>query len=105
MKRKVLLTTMLAIAVLATASLVMAQTPSVPNLINFQGRLTDNVGNPVSDGPHTVNFFIYDSRTLGILLWSESQAPTTAGGLFTTQLGSVNPLPQTLFKDYDSLFL
>lgn len=105
MKRKVLLIATLAITILIFTSLAMAVTPSVPNLINFQGRLTDNVGNPVTDGAHTVDFYIYDSRTLGALLWSESQSPTTAGGLFTTQLGLVTPLPVTLFEDWDSLFL
>jgi hypothetical protein len=107
MKRTVLLTATLAIALLTAASMVMAQppTPSVPNLINFQGRLTDNVGNPVADGAHTVDFYIFPVRTGGVSVWNESQTPTTTGGLFTTQLGLNTPLPLTLFEDYDSLFL
>ncbi len=106
MKRTALLTATLAITLLVVASMVMAQpNPSVPNLINFQGRLTDNTGNPVANGAHTVEFYIYNSRTLGTLLWNETQNPTTTGGLFTTQLGLLNPLPLSLFEDYDSLFL
>ncbi len=107
MKRPVFLVATLAIALLAVTSLVMAQpyTPSVPNLINFQGRLTDNVGNPVADGAHSVHFYIFPVRTGGVSIWDELQNPTTTGGLFTTQLGLVNLLPMTLFQDYDSLFL
>lgn len=108
MKRTVLLTATLAITFLHLASYAWSQPAprsSVPNLLNFQGRLTDNLGNPVANGAHTVDFYIFPVRTGGVSVWSESQTPTTTGGLFTTQLGSVNPLPVTLFQDYDSLFL
>src|SRR3989337_1194507 len=107
MKRTVLLTTILAITFFATASLVMAQlppSPSAPNLLDFQGKLTTPAGNPVADGPHSFIFRIFDAPVAGALLWSEGPlAISTTGGLFTHQLGSSTTLPQTLFQDYTGL--
>ncbi len=92
------------LAVLLSASLVLGQV-SVPNLINFQGRLTDASNNPVADGSHTVNFTIWTLPSGGSNVWTENTSQSTSGGLFTHNLGSVTALPQTLFQDYDSLFL
>ncbi|HKZ22665.1 MAG TPA: hypothetical protein VJ165_05610 [candidate division Zixibacteria bacterium] len=86
-------------------SAIFAQS-SVPNLINFQGRLTDASGNPVTDGAHSVTFRLFDVPSGGAALWTEAATPTTSGGLFTHLLGSITPFPtQTLFQDYDSLYL
>ena len=35
----------------------------IPNIINYQGKLTDNLGNPVPAGPYQVTFKIWDSPT------------------------------------------
>lgn len=90
--------------VFAAASLAYGQA-SVPNLINFQGFLTDTAGAPVSDGSHGVDFRIYTALSGGSLLWTELTTQTTSNGVFTHQLGSITALSQTLFQDYDSLFL
>jgi len=88
----------------AGTSMLQAQS-SVPNLLSFQGRLS-NAGGPAADGPHDFTFQIYDSLAGGTSRWSEGPvALTTSGGLFTHQLGSVVSLPQTLFQDYDQLYL
>lgn len=79
--------------------------PSVPNLINFQGRLTDASGNPVADGSHAVNFTLWTLPTGGATVWTENTSQTTSSGLFTHNLGSVTGLFTTLFEDYDSLYL
>lgn len=92
------------LAVLLLTSLVLGQV-SVPNLINFQGRLTDASGNPVADGSHTVNFTLWTLPSGGSNVWTENTSQTTSGGLFTHQLGSVTALPEQLFQNYDSLFL
>jgi len=78
---------------------------SVPNLINFQGRLTDASGNPVTDGVHAVTFRLFDVPSGGAALWTEAATPTTSGGLFTHLLGSITALLQTIFQNYDSLYL
>ncbi|MGH8003630.1 MAG: hypothetical protein ACRECJ_02760 [Limisphaerales bacterium] len=97
---------LLAAGVAFVAGTALGQS-SVPNLINFQGKLTDNLGNPVADGPHNFTFRIFDGPEGGsILLWREGPlAISTAAGLFNHQLGSSTALPQTLFLDYDSLYL
>lgn len=83
----------------------IANGPSVPNLINFQGRLTDASGNPVADGSHTINYTIWNLPTGGSTLWTENTSQSTSSGLFTHNLGSVTALPEELFQTYDSLYL
>ena len=79
--------------------------PSVPNLINFQGRLTDASGNPVADGSHTVNFTLWTLPSGGVNVWTENTSQTTSGGLFTHNLGSITLLNPDLLQGYDSLYL
>jgi len=80
-------------------------TPSVPNLINFQGRLTDASGNPVANGSHTVNFTLWTLPSGGANVWTENTSQTTSGGLFTHNLGSITTLNPGLLEGYDSLYL
>ncbi|MGH8003908.1 MAG: hypothetical protein ACRECJ_04200, partial [Limisphaerales bacterium] len=101
MKRTGKLTALLAAAILIMASSALAQS-SVPNLINFQGRLNDNTGNPVADGAYSVRFGIFALPVGGSPLWGQITTQNTVGGLFTQTLG---PFPDTLFEGYDSLFL
>ncbi len=107
MKRLLVFTAVLAIALL-TSTLVMAQplAPSVPNLIDFQGKLTTAGGPPVADGPHAFIFRIYDAPAGPNLLWSEGPVIiVTTGGLFTHQLGSSAALPELLFIDDNPHYL
>jgi hypothetical protein len=82
------------IGVLAVALLgvgVAAAQP--PQMITYQGLLTDASGAPVSDGNYSLTFRIYDASVGGTQLWIETQ-PSVAvvGGLFKVQLGSVSSL-------------
>lgn len=70
----------------------------VPQLINYQGVLTDAQGNPV-DGTQSVQFSIYDSATEGDELWTETQSVIISDGLFHVLLGSVTPIPYLVFQD------
>jgi hypothetical protein len=76
--------------------------PAVPNLLSYQGRLTDPLtGAPVPDGTYAMSFAIYDAAGGGALLWSESytgadEVPVT-GGLFSVLLGSQTALSAALF--------
>lgn len=73
-------------------------TAEVPQLINYQGRLTNPDGSPVVDNNYQIAFAIYDQPTGGAVLWSNSpQTLSVENGLFTYQLGSVTPLPDSLF--------
>lgn len=65
---------------------------SVPHLINYQGRLSDSSGNPLT-GSYNVTFRIYDALTAGNLIWSETQNGVVVNkGLFCVLLGSVTSL-------------
>lgn len=99
-QRVSLLTT--AIALLVTATALSA---GVPKMISYQGRATVESGSPVTDGDHSCMFQLFDHPTAGSLRWTESATVQTTGGLFTHLLGSVVPLPDTLFAHYDSLYL
>jgi hypothetical protein len=71
---------------------------SVPNLIPFQGLLTDNGGNPITGGV-SLDLAIYDAPGGGTLLWSETQgAVAVADGLFDVQLGAVTSVPLRMFN-------
>ncbi len=72
----------------------------VPKLINYQGNLTDSEGNPVADGDYNMVFTIYDSESSPTGIWySGIQSVHVENGAFSYFLGSVNPLPDTLFND------
>lgn len=75
----------------------------VPKPINYQGRLTDALGEPVADGSYNVVFTIYNDPTLsggGNIVWSSgSQAVTTSNGLFSYLLGSNVAFPTDIVSD------
>jgi Chaperone of endosialidase len=77
----------------------------IPNLITYQGRLTDNAGVPVADGGHDLTFTIYDDSTSGTVLWSEMHSITTESGLFNVQLGSIISLDDSIFAWSPDLFI
>ncbi|MCK4427372.1 MAG: tail fiber domain-containing protein [candidate division Zixibacteria bacterium] len=74
-------------------------TAAVPHLINYQGMLTDDAGDPITDTLN-IEFKIYDSQTLGNLKWSETQTDVSIiDGLFNVVLGSVNPIDTLSFSE------
>ena len=90
-----------------TASLSFAATP---NLINYQGTLTDKVGAPEPDGSYDAVFSIYDVPTAGTALWSETWNASSgqlvvAGGSFSVLLGSHTVLPASFFVDHTTTYL
>lgn len=72
--------------VLAAGNLVASDI--APKLVNYQGRLTDELGHPV-DGTVTMVFTIYGSDTGSDLLWQETHSNVQVeDGLFTVLLGA-----------------
>ena len=71
---------------------------SVPVLMNFQGRLADSEGRPISS-PVEVTFRIYDVATGDSPLWEEVQNIDAENGLFTVLLGSDVPLTPAFFAN------
>ena len=85
--------------VLISATCAFAE---VPDSLNFQGRLTDTGGNPLS-GTYDITFRLYGQETGGTEFWTEEHVGVTvSGGLFTVLLGSITPLrpaPATTSSD------
>ncbi|PKK82111.1 MAG: hypothetical protein CVT49_15480 [candidate division Zixibacteria bacterium HGW-Zixibacteria-1] len=66
-------------------------------MINYQGRLTDNAGNPVANGYYTLTFTIY-GQGLPVPLWTSGpQNVYVSNGLLNYKLGSSNPIPESVF--------
>lgn len=86
---------------LATWLLIAAVAPmvvhGVPNLIDYQGKLTDLGGTPTV-GPVQITFAVYANEADIANLWSETH-PTVhlTEGLFHVLLGSVSTMPANLF--------
>ncbi len=93
------------VLVAATSALVPREAHAgVPPVINFQGVLSTPGGTSVRDSTYSVTFTIYNAPTGGTAGWTETQPITTSKGLFNALLGSVTPLPNSVFAD-SSLFL
>jgi microcystin-dependent protein len=62
---------------------------SVPKLIDYQGRLTDAGGQPLSNGVYSVRFELFDTFSLNSsLIWGRTYSTTVLGGQFNVVLGS-----------------
>ncbi len=71
----------------------------IPKLINYQGMLTDDSGNPLTDTLN-ITFKIYNASSGGTLRWQETQPNIPViNGLFNVILGSVNPIDSLTFNE------
>ena len=84
MKRGLLAGAILALAV----TIAQAQTPSTPQMINYQGRLTDINGVPAVTGNYTLVFNIYADKSGGSSIWG----PQVFDGATTTGHGPRIPV-------------
>ena len=85
---------LVAIMLIAVSSVVAA----LPTTMSYQGLLTNAVGTPLT-GTYMVTFRIFNVATGGSAIWSEMQSVTATEGLFSVNLGSVQPLNPTVFSD------
>lgn len=94
----------LATFVLVSAALLLASavdtTAAVPRIINYQGRLADNTGAPLT-GTYDITFKIYAVASgPGSPLWTETHnAVNVKNGLFTVALGQSVDLSAAYFTD------
>jgi len=70
----------------------------VPRLINFEGKLTEKDGTPIS-GTKTITFKIYESETGPIPIWVETRNVILENGFYSILLGSVEPFPSSMKFD------
>jgi len=97
---------LLAMALVLLATLVALPVwAAVPDRINYQGKLTDSGGNPLS-GSQLIRVFIHEQATGGTDLWFEEHTVTLSDdGVYNLQLGSQAPFPANLFSAYPALYL
>jgi len=80
-------------------------TASSTTTISYQGRLADSGGNPVNTSVG-MTFRIYNLPTGGSPSWTEVYASVpVSDGLFHVLLGSSTPIPNSLFRDNNTLYL
>jgi len=71
-----------------------------PRLLNYQGRLTDKSGRPLT-GSYEVTFKIYDAENAGTLKWEETHPSVVIEkGVFSVLLGSVKNLDLAFDQQY-----
>jgi len=85
------------IVVFAAIFALVGTALAVPEVISYQGKLTDNTGTPL-EGVQNMTFRLYNNSVGGTELWSETQTgvPIT-GGIYDVRLGSVTPLDSNRF--------
>ena len=65
----------------------------IPKSINYQGRLTNVGGTPVTDGNYNITFVIWNLAAGGVSQWSSGLVSVAVSdGFFEVQLGG-NPMP------------
>lgn len=72
----------------------------IPGTINYQGVLKDNSGIVVGDGDYAITFKLYNTMSGGTELWTETKTLPVSGGVFSTMLGSVNPINIEFTEQY-----
>jgi hypothetical protein len=84
---------------LLSAGLMSISAAEVPQMVSYQGHLVNSVGDPI-DSAVTITFSIYDLPEGGVVIWTETYASANVSdGWFNVTLGSINPLPDTVFAD------
>ena len=67
-----------------------------PQNMNFQGRLTDASGNPLT-GSQSVTFSVWDAVSAGNQIWTETQNVSVSSGIYNVGLGSQLALSTAVF--------
>ena len=72
----------------------------IPRTLSYQGVLTDSSGNPKPDNTYNLTFRLYENELTGSILWTEVKSLEVKRGLFSTILGDLTPLPDSLKFDH-----
>lgn len=87
----------LIIAVCLCLLVVSAALANVPQMINYQGKITTPQGGLINATVSMI-FSIYDDSTDGTALWTETHdSVKVEKGIFSVLLGSVNEIPDSVF--------
>ena len=89
------------ITVLACVLAISASYAEIPQVISYQGKVTDSSGDAIADGTYTMRFRIYDAVTGGTMEWdSGNQTVSVSGGIFSVMLGEGSPISLPFDEDY-----
>lgn len=103
------LTISIAIAVLICLLFSVLALGEVPQIISYQGRLTDPDGNPVPDDDYLITFRIWDdpiSTAIENELWnSDYREIQIIDGMLSYTLGDTVPIPVEIFSTNEDLYL
>lgn len=73
----------------------------VPTTFHVQGVLTDITNKPLPNGSYEITFRLYTSAVSDIPVWSETHgAVQVQNGVFSVQLGGINPFTIAFDKNY-----
>jgi hypothetical protein len=65
---------------------------TIPQMLSYQGKLTDTLGQPVPNGNYQLTSRLYTQPAGGSAFWSEAQTVLVKGGLFSALLGTLSPI-------------
>jgi microcystin-dependent protein len=82
----------LIVMVVAVFTATMSLTAQNDIKLSVQGTLKDANGSAVEDGPQDLTFRLYDVSSGGTALWTEDASVHVIGGVYSHNLGSVEPL-------------
>lgn len=89
------------VVLLALALPALPSAAQAPQILSYQGVLTDNAGNLVPDGTYSVTFRLFDVSSAGAALYTETQPSlSVVRGGFSAQIGTVMPLTLPFDKPY-----
>ena len=71
----------------------------IPHTLSYQGLLADTAGTPKPDGAYSFTFRLYTVSSGGTAIWNETKSSQVKRGLFSTVLGSVTPIPDSVKFD------
>lgn len=81
--------------IMVTASLALMATLSAwaqPNILSYQGVLSNSNGEAAADGLYDMQFDLFDAETAGASVWTESHAGVlVTDGAFGVMLGGTSP--------------
>jgi len=81
---------------------ISASHAEIPQVLNYQGKVTDTGGVPVADGDYSMTFTIYDAEVSGTSLWSSgAMTVSVSGGVFSVLLGDTGQPALSLDFDED----
>ncbi|UCH09931.1 MAG: hypothetical protein JSU61_12070 [Fidelibacterota bacterium] len=87
------------IILLFTTVLLLPVQAQIPQVLSYQGMISDSLGVPKPDGSYTFTFRLYNIAEGGSDLWTEIKELPVKVGLFHTLLGDQSPLSPALQFD------